>query len=51
MSSRALPWVLAGGAAAIAAFFAIRRLRHESTSSPRVESTVVCRRRPGSVEI
>lgn len=37
MSSRALPWMLAGGAAALAAFFVIRRVHHHGTRAPRVE--------------
>jgi hypothetical protein len=39
MSGRALPWVLAGGAAAVAAFFAIRRLRRGDATEPCVEPT------------
>jgi len=40
MSSRALPWVLASSAAAIAAFFAIRRLRRRDPGSLCVEQAI-----------
>ena len=37
MAGRALPWMLAGGAAAVIAFFVIRRGHRDGMSAPRVD--------------
>lgn len=48
MSGRALPWVLAGGAAAVVAYFAIRGQRRDLTPAPSVEREL---NRPSDAEI
>lgn len=40
MSGRALPWVLAGGAAVVVAYFATRRSRRATVVEPRVERSL-----------
>lgn len=41
MSGRALPWVLAGGAAAVVVYFATRRSRCNPTVAPRADPQLV----------